>query len=139
MQASTASIGHKASFASRIERERLHLPVCRRVLRVYRVIFEADRPYSYQRVVLPLHRLPGLDREFASTATLQEIASRYGLKLGNASERIRIVDAPADAAAHLAISVEQNVLQLDRVTATADGVPIEWRIAYMLADTQHSA
>jgi DNA-binding GntR family transcriptional regulator len=131
MQAFITSIAYKTSFASKTERERLRLSGCRRVLRLSRVVFEGGWPHSYQHVVLPLQRLPGLDSQFASTATLQEIATRHGLTLGRATEHVRFVDAPPDAITHLAINGERKVLRLDRVTATVDGAPIEWCVAYL--------
>ena len=135
MQPHTVTLGTKAALASKIERERLQLSRWKKVLRVFRVIYEGDSPRSYQRIVIPLSRLPGLDREFAATATLTELASRYDLALGRARERIRLVDAPFDAAMHLGIRPgEQKVTELDRVTATTNNVPIEWRVSFVLGD-----
>jgi DNA-binding GntR family transcriptional regulator len=34
----------------------------------------------------------------------------------------------------LAISSNQKVFKIDRVTATTDGMPIEWRISFMRSD-----
>jgi DNA-binding GntR family transcriptional regulator len=134
MQASIVPIARRATFASADERERLQLSGCRRVLRLFRVAREAGRAHSYHRIVLPLHRLPGHDRQFASTATLAAIASRYGLTLRTATERIRLVDAPSDAVVDLDISGDEKVLELDRITTTTDGLPIEWRVTFMPAD-----
>ena len=57
---------------------------------------------------------------------------------GNATERIRLVDAPSDAVVHLDISADEKILELDRITATKDGLPIEWRVILMRADKPYS-
>jgi GntR family transcriptional regulator len=130
MQAFTVLIAREAVFADALERERLRLSDRRRVLRLVRVTYEAGHAHSYQRVVYPLHRLPGLDRQLPSTGTLSDIAGRYGLTLGNARERISLVDAPSDVVACLAIGRDEKLVELDRITATADGAPIEWRVVF---------
>jgi DNA-binding GntR family transcriptional regulator len=135
MQSGIVVLGTKAALASKTERERLQLSRLRKVLRLLRVQYEGNSPRSYQRIVLPLSRLPGLDREFAATATLSELVSRYDLALGRARERIRLVDVPFDAAMHLGIRPgEQKVTVLDRVVVTTDNVPIEWRVSFVLGD-----
>ena len=139
MVATIASIAHETSFASKAERERLRLSVSRRVLRLLRLISEQGRPRSYERIVLPLYRLPGLETQLASTLSLFEIAAQHGLTLGRATERIGHVNAPPEVALHLAITADQRVLRLERVTATTDGVPIEWRVVFMRADEPRSA
>jgi DNA-binding GntR family transcriptional regulator len=138
MQETVVPVARKATFASAHEKERLQLSGCRRVLRLSHVALEAGRAHSYHRIVLPLHRLPGLNRQFASTATLPSIASRHGLTLGSATERIKLLDAPSDAVVHLGICADEKVLELDRITATADGLPIEWRVILMRADKPYS-
>lgn len=135
MQSHAVALETKAVLANKVERERLQLSRLRKVLRVFRVLYEGDRPRSYQRIVMPLSRLPGLDRDFAATATLTELASRYDLALGSVRERICLVDAPADAAMHLSIKPgAEKVTELDRVAATTNNVPIEWRVTFVLAD-----
>jgi DNA-binding GntR family transcriptional regulator len=135
MQPHTVALGAKTALASKIERERLQLSRWRKVLRILRVLYEGDRPRAYQLIAMPLSRVPGLDREFAATATLTELASRYNLALGKARERIRLVDAPFDAAMHLGIRPgEQKLTELDRVTSTTNNVPIEWRVSFVLGD-----
>jgi DNA-binding GntR family transcriptional regulator len=59
-----------------------------------------------------------------------ELAQRHGLTLGRASERVSIVPASTDVARHLRIAPGTDVVKLDRVTETADGTPIEWRVAF---------
>jgi DNA-binding GntR family transcriptional regulator len=66
--------------------------------------------------------------------TISEIPQECGLTLGRATEHIGLVDVDAQIALHLAISSNQKVFKIDRVTATTDGMPIEWRISFMRSD-----
>ena len=59
-----------------------------------------------------------------------ELAQRYGLALGRASERMSIVQASKDVAVHLGITAGTDVLKLDRIAETVDGEPLEWRVAF---------
>jgi GntR family transcriptional regulator len=126
-----ASIGRVTARASKTERQRLALRVSSRVARLQRVQNEDLGPMVYESIVLPIGRLPGLDLDRAATMTISEIAQECGLILGLATERIGVVDVDPQIALHLAVTNNQKVLKIDRVTATADGVPIEWRIAFM--------
>src|ERR1700704_2422467 len=87
-----ASIGQATGRASKIERGRLDLRVSSRVARLERVQNENLRPQVYERIVLPVDRLPGLDLDRAATMTISEIAQQCGLILGRTTERIALVD-----------------------------------------------
>ena len=126
------SIAERPGIASKLEEGRLSLHCCKRVLRLEQVKIEHLRPFAYERIVLPLCRLPGIDLQPASPTNISAIAKRYGLILGRATEHIRIVRVTPDVALHLAVAQNHNVLELSRVTRTTDGVPIEWRMAFVL-------
>ena len=64
-----------------------------------------------------------------ATSDITELAQCYGLSLGRATERVSIVPATKDVAKHLGIAAGANVMKLDRIVETADGAPIEWRVA----------
>ena len=130
-KSSTRIIAQRSAFASATERKRLRLGLFKRVFRLSRLRYEDGRPHSLERIVFPISRLPGLDRHFASTRSLPEIADRYGHTLSKASERVRNLRPPSDVAVHLSIADTQSVMELDRVVFTADGVPIAWRITFM--------
>jgi hypothetical protein len=88
-------------------------------------------PIALEEVVLPLERLAGLSPNGGSDIPdITELAQRHGLLLGRATERISIVQATKDVAQHLRIAVGTGVMKLDRVTETADGEPVEWRVAF---------
>jgi DNA-binding GntR family transcriptional regulator len=101
------------------------------VLRVTRIRFDDDgHPHAHEDVVLPLDMLPSLAASGGDVPDIADLAQRHGLKLGRASERVSIAPATADIARNLSIPPGTVVLKLDRVTETANGEPIEWRVAF---------
>jgi GntR family transcriptional regulator len=101
-----------------------------RVLRLTRIRNNAPGPTALEELVLPLDRLPGLT---ADASDITELAQRYGLSLGHATERVSIVPATREVAKHLGIGAGAQVMKLDRIVETADGEPIEWRVAFRKA------
>ena len=101
------------------------------VLRVTRLRHDdQDRPVLLEMVVLVLDWFPGLEVSGDAILDIAELAQRYGLPLARATERVSIVPASADIALHLVIGAGTNVMKLDRVTETAQGVPVEWRVSF---------
>ena len=99
-----------------------------RVLRMTRIRYDASGcPIGLEEVVLPLDRFSGL---IADVSDITELAQCYGLSLGRATERISIVQATKDVALHLGITAGTDVMKLNSIAETADGAPIEWRVAY---------
>ena len=104
------------------------------VLRVTRLRHDDQtRSVTLEEVVLPLDRFPGLAPNGGDIPDIVELAQRHGLSLGRVTERISIVRATRDVASHLRITAGTDVMKLDRVTETADGRPIEWRVAFARA------
>ena len=127
------SIAQNAGSANIVEWAKLALSSPHaRVLRVTRILSDdKDRPIVLEEVVLPLERFPGLSANGGSDVpNIIELAQRHGISLGRATERISIVPAIKDIASHLRIALGTDVMKLDRITETADGEPIEWRVAY---------
>jgi DNA-binding GntR family transcriptional regulator len=96
------------------------------VLRVTRVRRDG-KAVALEEAVLPFERLPGL---IADDSDITELAQCYGLSLGRATDRVTIVPATREVAKHLGIALGTDVMKLDRVVETADGKPVEWRLAY---------
>lgn len=100
------------------------------VIRIKRLRYAADdRLLSYEEVVLPSARLP---HNGNLNLDIIELAQQRGLTLGRATEFVLIVPADTVVAPHLGVAIGTRVLKLDRSVETADGVPIEWRVAYSL-------
>jgi DNA-binding GntR family transcriptional regulator len=101
------------------------------VLRQMRVqLGDNNHPIGVEEVVVALERLPGLVANGADVPDIIELAQRHGLALGRATERGSIVGANKDVASHLQIAAGADVLKLDRIVATIDGEPVEWRVSF---------
>jgi DNA-binding GntR family transcriptional regulator len=79
-----------------------------------------------------LDRFPGLVPNDEDIPDIAQLAQRHGLTLGRATESVGIVAASGKVALHLRIAAGTDVLKLDRVIETADGIPLEWRVAFAL-------
>ena len=107
------------------------------VLRVTRLRHDDQaRSVALEEVVLPLDRFPCLAPNGGDIPDIVELAQRHGLSLGRVTERISIVRATRDVASHLRITAGTDVMKSwIRATETADGRPIEWRVAFARATT----
>jgi GntR family transcriptional regulator len=128
---SVAVIAQMIGNANSTERKRLDLGPGDHVVRVLRVRRDSDRPHSCEMIVLPLGRFPGLppDREIVSD--IIDLARLHGVTLGTATERLRTVRASRSVAGLLGLRRGARVRRIDRITRSADGLPLEWRIAYL--------
>jgi DNA-binding GntR family transcriptional regulator len=129
------SISQTAETANLVEWAKLALSSPQaRVLRLTRVRCDApDHPIAFEEVVLALDRFPGLIANGGDVPDIIELAQRYSISLGRSSERMSIVRASKDVAAHLGIAAGTDVLKLDRISETIDGEPLEWRVAFRKA------
>ena len=123
---------HAVDVASPAEEERLRLPAEKRVLRLERLRYAGGKIRAFERSVLPLHRVVGIQGDRAQHLTLSEIAQECGLELGKATERLSFFHAPPAILLRLAVSPAQHLLLIDRVTTTAGEVPIEWCVSYAM-------
>jgi DNA-binding GntR family transcriptional regulator len=102
------------------------------VLRLTRVqLDDESHPLCVEEVVLALERFPGLAANGGEVPDITELAPRHGLSLTRIAQRIGIIPAAKDVALHLEIALGTDVLKMYRIVETADGKPIEWRVAYM--------
>ena len=102
-----------------------------RVLRLTRVQLDDNKhPRGVEEVVLALERFPALAANGADIPDIVELAQRYGLSLGRATERLSIVRATKEVASHLQVGADTDVSRLNRIVETADGDPVEWRVSF---------
>ena len=122
------TIAQTTGIATTAERLLLRLDDPRAVVvRVRRLRYDDGQLLSYEEVVLPIARLPH-DADY--NQDVLALATQHGLTLGRATEFVLRVPADATVATHLGVAVGATALKLDRVAETADGLPIEWRVAY---------
>lgn len=127
-----ALIGQTTANASRREQDRLKLTAADRVMRVARVRYLKKRPVSFEMIVLPLSRFPGIGRNNEVAPGIAELANQHDLPLGVARERVSVGRVGKLVAGHLHVREGTRLLKLDRTTSTADGTPIEWRVSFVV-------
>lgn len=125
-------IAQTTGAADTVEQERLKLAAEELVVRVTRVRSENDQPSAYEVSVFPLARFPGLTSESRAIDDVFALAREHGLALGRATEDLDVVHATMDVAERLGIDPDESVLKLDRVVRSAEGLPVEWRIAFVV-------
>jgi GntR family transcriptional regulator len=124
------SIAQTAGTANLVEWAKLALrDIKAPVMRVTRIRHEHGQ-VALEEVVLSLSHFPGLVPDDEVVPDIAELAQRYGLSLGRASERINFIPAPSGVAHHLGVAEGMGIVKLDRITETTDGEPVEWRVAY---------
>jgi DNA-binding GntR family transcriptional regulator len=110
------------------------------VLRLTRIqLDETHDPLGVEEVVLALERFPGLAVNGADVPDLVALAQRHDITLGRGTERLSIVAATKDVASHLQIAPGTNVLKLNRIVETVDGVPVEWRVTFRKIVAAHES
>lgn len=82
----------------------------------------------YERSVVPHTLFPVSGHE---DIPLAKLAQASGIILGAGRERISVQMAPLHVAEKLGTPPDEPLLMMDRVIDTIDGVPAEWRTAYV--------
>jgi GntR family transcriptional regulator len=132
MEMRLTPVCHAVDVASPAERARLGLSAGKRVVRLDRLRYAGGNIRTFERSVLPVHRVPGIQVDRAQHLTLPQIAKAFGLELGKATERLSISQAPPEIALRLDVSPTQDFVQIERTTTTVDEVPIEWCVVYAM-------
>ena len=95
------------------------------VLEVLRVRLADEQPVSLERARFPADRFPGLlDRSLAGSI-YDLLEAEYGLRVGEAEERIEVVGATASDARTLEVRPGASLISIVRTAWTADGRPFE--------------
>ena len=120
------------------ERARLDLGSRSSVWRIERCRTVEDRNIIAERIVISAKLFPGLDRlEDLPNNVYQLFATKYGVSIARAEERLKAVAASADEAEKLAIKIGTPLLEIDRTAYALDGKPVEWRVSRCLTDDFH--
>jgi len=126
----------RSAKASRDEAARLEIERGTPVIRICRVRDLGGSPAIFETISVPAGLFPGLGEDGNLPNTVYELyEGRYGVTIMRAEERLRAVEAPAEAAGHLGLEPGAPVLEIDRVAFALDGRPAEWRVS--LCDTRH--
>ena len=126
-----------SSVASPTEAQQLEIASDRLVLRIRRVRALAGSPKIVETVVLPEDLFP----EIASTPLPNNLyavyASRYGITVAHARERLKAITLESADAQALGVPPGQPALLINRVAISLDGRAVEWRVSRCLTDDYH--
>jgi GntR family transcriptional regulator len=122
--------------ANRDEAARLEIARGAPVIRIRRTRDLGGVPAIFELIAVPADRFPTLGDGGTLPNTLYALyESKYGVTIVRAEERLRAVEAPAEAADSLGLAPGAPLLEIDRVAFALDGRPAEWRLS--LCDTRH--
>jgi GntR family transcriptional regulator len=107
------------------------------LLALERVRLLAGETCMHERICLPAALFPDLDREGIPNNLYELYATRFGVTIGRASEKLKAVAATGREAATLGIDAGHPLLRIDRLAFTVDGRPVERRVTLCRTDKIH--
>jgi GntR family transcriptional regulator len=120
--------------ADELAAEHLALPAGSLLLDIARIRLADGVPISLERARLPAEIFPGL-LELPLGGSLYELMdTHYGVRPEDVVEHLEVVDASAEEAGLLGVSVRTPLLAITRTSSTADGVPFEFSQDLFRAD-----
>lgn len=115
--------------------ERLRLDAGAQVSEIRRVRYLDSAPVSFEVTYLPPRvgeRLRGED--LAGRDIFLILESDYGITLGHADVQIGAISADAGLATALSVAPGTALLRIERLTWTADGMPLDFEYLYVRGD-----
>ena len=123
--------------ASADERGRLDLARAARVVRIERVRLIDARLCVSETISVPAALFPGI-AELALPNTLYSLyATRFGITIATANERLKAVALGAREAGLLEVAEGTPALEIDRVAVDLEERPVEWRLSTCLTQDVH--
>lgn len=95
------------------------------VLEVIRLRLADEQPVSLERARFPADRFPGLLDRSLSGSIYELLETEYGLRVGEAEERIEVIGAAAADARSLEVRPGTPLISIARTAWTAEGQPFE--------------
>ncbi|MHB2167837.1 GntR family transcriptional regulator [Alsobacter sp. R-9] len=123
--------------AAPVERERLGLAEGASVLRIARVRSLGGRPSIAETVTLPAALFPGFAGSEIPNNLYASYASRYGITVASAREKLKAVALDGSDAALLGVAPGHPALLIDREAIALDGSVVEWRVSRCLTGDFH--
>jgi GntR family transcriptional regulator len=117
---STATIAAGADIAVALQVDHSAL-----VHEIVRVRLADQEPISLERASFPASRFPGLLDHALSGSLYELLQAQYGLKPGEAEERIEVVDSGAAESRLLGIGRGAALVSINRIAWDSDGEPFE--------------
>lgn len=104
------------------------------VVDLVRIRLADGTPISLERAMFPAERVPGLPERELVGSIYELLEREYGIRPGEAIERIEVVEAAAHEASILGITPGQALLSIRRTTCDANDVPFEYSHDLFRAD-----
>jgi GntR family transcriptional regulator len=117
---STATVGADPETAAALD-----VPEGALVLEVVRVRLADEQPISLERARFPADRFPGLLDRSLSGSLYELLETAYGLRPGEAEERVEVVGATAAEARVLEVRAGSPLVSIARTAWSDDGRPFE--------------
>jgi GntR family transcriptional regulator len=119
------------------ERQALDLAEGEPVVRIERIRSMEGSPLVLETVVLPARIVPGLEKGPVPNNLYSLFATRYGITVAHARERLKAVALTAEQARHLGVEPGTPALAIDRIALSLDGSPVELRTSLCLTQEAH--
>ncbi len=123
--------------ASVDERDRLALVRAARVVRCERLRSLDGRACVLEAITVPAALFPGIHAMPLPNTLYSLYASRFGITIAMANERLKAVVLQAREAALLEVAPGVPALEIDRVALDLEERPVEWRLSLCLTDSVH--
>jgi len=123
--------------ASMADAQSLQLKAGTPVLRIHRVRSLGGKPVVAETVVLPAGLFPGFVDGPIPNNLYGSFATRYGITVARAQERLKAVALDETDAAALGVPAGTAALLIDRLALGLDGLPVEWRLSRCLTADFH--
>lgn len=107
------------------------------VIRIRRIRSLGGKPLILETVSLPAQVFPGLQDSAVPNNLYSLFATRYGITVANARERLKAVALTADQARHLGVAAGTPALEIDRIALSLDGSAVERRLSLCLTEEAH--
>lgn len=130
-------IGIAGGLADPRERQALELAEDEAVLRIRRIRSLGKSPLVLETIVLPARIVPGLEVGPVPNNLYSLFATRYGITVAHARERLKAVALDAEQAGHLGVAPGTPALAIDRIALSLDGSPVELRTSLCLTQEAH--
>jgi GntR family transcriptional regulator len=108
-----------------------------RVIRIRRLRFIRTDPLIVEDISLPAALFPGLAGGDIPNNLYALFATRHGVTVASARERLKATSLSAVDAAALGVSAGEPALLIDRLALGLDGAAIEWRRSLCLTTRFH--
>jgi GntR family transcriptional regulator len=130
-------IGTATETADESERRAFGLRAGAKIIRIRRLRSLAGRTVIAEHIALPAALFPRLTRDEIPNNLYGLYATRYGLAIARAEERLKAVALGAKDAALLRVRPGTPALRIDRLARSLSGRSVEWRVSLCLTQEFH--